>query len=149
MADKPYPDLTHLLHSNTTVPMIEAEPEASLNNLLGLLPPMVVVLEAGATDDEVAQEPTPDMAAAAIASMSLAQKRALLERVLRSPQFHQSLASLTMALRDGGLPNVAAALGVPLENGGRRPGGMPLGGGTAVETFVKGIKKSVRESARE
>ncbi len=78
--------------------------------------------------------------------MSVQQKKALLVKVLRSPQFHQSLSSLTMALRDGGLPTVADALGIQVENGGFLQGGaMPLGGGAAVEAFVEGVKKSVQK----
>lgn len=83
---------------------------------------------------------------AARCSLSLDDKRSLLNKVLRSPQFHQALASLTMALRDGGLPGVADALGVKVENGGYLGnGGMPMGGGQAVKAFVEGVKKTVQE----
>lgn len=146
---KLYPLLNDLLETSSTVPMIQAADEAYIDNLLNFLPPVVLVLAqqgAGSSGDAIENEPSSDSATAAIASMSIAQKRALLEKVLRSPQFHQSLASLSMALRDGGLPSIGEALGVKVENGGFvRGGAMPLGGGDAIEAFVEGVKKSVQE----
>ena len=68
-------------------------------------------------------------------------------KVVRSPQLHQSLGSLTVALRDGGLPSVADALGIAVENGGYvRGGNMPLGGPEAVVAFIKGVERTVRDS---
>lgn len=78
------------------------------------------------------------------------QKKDLLGRVLRSPQLHQSLGSLTVALRDGGLPMIGEALGVKTENGGRVKGGtVPLGGGEAVEAFLEGVKRGAQEEEEE
>jgi 26S proteasome regulatory subunit N13 len=147
---KAYPLLSDLLEAPTTVPMVRAAEEGYIDSLLHFLPASVLVLAQQGEDSmgapDVEGEPGPESAAAAIAAMTLGQKRALLEKVLRSPQFHQSLASLTMALRDGGLPSIAEALGVKVENGGyMRGGSMPLGGGEAVEAFVEGVKKSVQE----
>jgi len=91
-------------------------------------------------------EPNAGTTQAALEALSLDQKKAILKRVLRSPQFHQSLGSLTVALRDGGLPSIADALGIKLQNGGLvRGGSVPLGGGEAVEAFVEGVKKSVQD----
>ena len=74
------------------------------------------------------------------------QKKDILKRVLRSPQLHQSLGSLTVALRDGGLPTVSEALEIKVENGGYiRNGEMPLGAGEAVEAFLEGVKQTVQE----
>ena len=51
-----------------------------------------------------------------------------------------------MALRDGGLPSVSDALKIKVENGGfMRRGGMPLGGGEAVEAFLNGVRATVEE----
>ena len=51
-----------------------------------------------------------------------------------------------MAIRDGGLPSIAEALGVKLEHGGLvRGGSVPLGGGDAVEAFIEGVKKTVEK----
>lgn len=62
----------------------------------------------------------------------------------------QSLGSLTVALRDGGLPNVSQALKIDVQNGGYvRGGGMPLGGGEAVKAFVDGVKKTVEKEEDE
>ncbi|KAJ0121136.1 hypothetical protein J7T55_008298 [Diaporthe amygdali] len=145
---KAYPLLSDLLEAPTTVPMVRTAEESYVDSLLYFLPPVVLVLAQQGADgpgDEVENEPGADSAAAAIATMSLGQKKALLEKVLRSPQFHQSLTSLTMALRDGGLPSISEALGVRVQNGGyMRGGSMPLGGGEAVEAFVEGVKKSVQ-----
>lgn len=145
---KAYPLLSDLLEAPTTVPMVRTAEESYVDSLLYFLPPVVLVLAQQGADgpgDEVEIEPGADSAAAAIATMSLGQKKALLEKVLRSPQFHQSLTSLTMALRDGGLPSISEALGVRVQNGGyMRGGSMPLGGGEAVEAFVEGVKKSVQ-----
>ena len=139
--------MSDLLDTPLTVPMIEEASEEYVDDLLGFLPPTVLVLaQQGASGDTISGEPTAESIAAAKAAMSFDQKKALLKRVLRSPQFHQSLTSLTIALRDGGLPTVADALGIKVTNGGYLKGGsMPLGGGDAVEAFVEGVKKSVQE----
>jgi 26S proteasome regulatory subunit N13 len=91
-------------------------------------------------------EPSMEAVDAAIHALSPQQKRALLERVIRSPQLHQSLGSLTAALRDGGLPMVAQALSLDVQNGGLvRGGNVPLGGGDAVEAFVEGVGRTVKK----
>lgn len=120
--------------------------EDEIDNLLSFLPPAVLVLAQQPNAGDSSTEPTPAAVEAAKQAMSLGQKKALLEKVLRSPQFHQSLTSLTMAIRDGGLPSIADALSIKVENGGyMRGGSMPLGGGGAVEAFVEGVKKTVEE----
>lgn len=83
-------------------------------------------------------------------ALSIHQKRDILGKVLHSPQLQQSLGSLTIALRDGGLPMIGEALGLQVENGGLiRHGSMPLGGGEAVEAFVKGVKKSAEQELKK
>ncbi|KAL8416708.1 hypothetical protein RB596_007021 [Gaeumannomyces avenae] len=140
---KVYPLLTDLMEPSTTIPVIDSAADQYLDSLLDLLPPTVLVL---ALDDQYEGEPTPAAAASAKAAMTLDQKRKLLKQVLRSPQFHQSLSSLSVALRDGGLPSIAEALGIRVENGGLvRGGSVPLGGGDAIEAFVEGVKKTVKE----
>ena len=81
-------------------------------------------------------------------NITLEQKKDILRRVLRSPQFSQSLASLTIALRDGGLPSISEALRIPVRHGGfmRRGGGVPLGGGEAVEAFLDGVKDAIKQN---
>ncbi|KAF9879984.1 hypothetical protein CkaCkLH20_02795 [Colletotrichum karsti] len=144
-ADKPFPYLNHLLPNEITIPMLRSASEEYIDSLLSFLPPAILIL-ATDNDDLGDSEPTAEAAAAAKATLSLAEKKTLLERVLRSPQFHQALGSLTMALRDGGLPTVAEALKVKVPNGGyMRGGAMPLGGGEAVEAFVEGVKSTVKE----
>jgi 26S proteasome regulatory subunit N13 len=140
-----YTTLVDLLPTATTIPVIDYAPPQQIDNLLGYLPPTILLIaqESAASIDGMV-EPNAETASAAIEALSLEQKKSILKRVLRSPQFHQSLGSLTMAIRDGGLPSIAEALGVKLQNGGLVKGGsVPLGGGDAVEAFVEGVKKTV------
>jgi 26S proteasome regulatory subunit N13 len=142
-----YTTLVDLLPSSTTLSMLESASPAQIDNLLGYLPPTILLIaqeSAGKIDGMV--EPNAETTSAAIQALSLGQKKEILKKVLRSPQFHQSLGSLTMAIRDGGLPSIAEALGVKVQNGGLVPGGsVPLGGGDAVAAFVEGVKKTVEE----
>ncbi|KAI3329166.1 proteasome complex subunit Rpn13 ubiquitin receptor-domain-containing protein [Xylariaceae sp. AK1471] len=143
---KLYPLLSDLLTPPTTVPMARTATEEQIDNFLSFLPPAVVVLSQQSDHGDATAEPTAEAVEAAKDAMSLGQKKALIEKVLRSPQFHQSLTSLTMALRDGGLPTVADALSIKVENGGYMKGSqMPLGGGDAVEAFVEGVKNTIQE----
>lgn len=145
---KSYPLLNDLLESSVTIPMLDSATDEYVDNLLNYLPPTVIVMsQQGASGtDAIEVEPSAESVEAARQAMSQDQKRALLKKVLRSPQFTQSLASLTIALRDGGLPNISAALGIQVENGGMVRGGtVPLGGGDAVEAFVEGVKKTVQK----
>ncbi|RSM13404.1 hypothetical protein CEP52_001934 [Fusarium oligoseptatum] len=147
--DKAYPYLNHLLPTSTTVPMIDSATEEFADTLISYLPPTVVVLTSGSSDVDGKSDPSAAAVEAAKASLSLDDKRSLLKKVLRSPQFNQALASLTMAIRDGGLPSIADALGVKVQDGGYlRGSGMPMGGGQAVEAFVEGVKKTVEEEKK-
>jgi 26S proteasome regulatory subunit N13 len=131
------------------MPVFDSCPESFLDSLLSQLPPAILVLETR-NDDAAGAELTPTAAAQAMASMSIETKRRILTRVIRSPQLHQSLGSLTVAIRDGGLPTVAEALNIKVQNGGFIQGGaMPLGGGDAVEAFVNGVKQTVKDGERE
>ena len=110
------------------------------------------MLEQENTSDPSSSDPTPTPAAAqaAIEVLSTEQKKDILKRALRSPQFHQSLGSLTVALRDGGLPMIGEALQLKVPNGGLiRGGSMPLGGGDAVRAFVEGVRKTVEEEEKK
>ncbi|KAL2885311.1 Splicing factor U2AF-associated protein 2 [Ceratocystis lukuohia] len=137
--DKPFPFLSHLLPTSVTVPIIDSGvSEEKIDQLINLLPPTLVVATAnsGTNSAEISQDPTAEMLESAKASLSLADKRDLVKRVLRSPQFAQSLGSLTMAIRDGGLPTIAEALQIDVENNGyMRGSAMPLG--NATPSYVK------------
>lgn len=140
---KLFTTLPDLLPSSTTVPFIDSASESTVDNLLSFLPPQLLLLSQE-VDDISSVDPNSETAKAAMEALSVAQKREILRKVLRSPQFSQSLGSLTVALRDGGLPSISDALSVPVENGGfLRRGGVPLGGGDAVEAFLKGVKEAV------
>jgi 26S proteasome regulatory subunit N13 len=113
--------------------------------LLSNLPPAIVLLSTR-DDDLSGIDTSPAAAEEAIKTLSAEQKKSILKRVLHSPQLHQSLGSLTVALRDGGLPTVAEALQIKVENGGYiRGGSMPLGGGDAVEAFLRGVESTVKD----
>jgi len=137
--------LADLLTPASTIPLIEAADTETVDRLLEYLPPALVSL-AQEADDAISTTQTATPIDATLQAITLQQKKDILRRVLRSPQFSQSLSSLTIALRDGGLPTISEALNVPVRNGGyMRRGGVPLGGGDAVEAFLNGVKDLVEQ----
>jgi hypothetical protein len=141
--------LPDLLPSSSTIPIIESASESFVDNLMQYLPPTLFLLEQD-IEDLASVDPNSDVAKEAIHALSLDQKKSVLGKVLRSPQFSQSLGSLTMALRDGGLPSIADALGIEVENGGfMRGGGVALGGGDAIEAFINGVKRGVEKEDKD
>ena len=142
---KTYTTLPDLLPSSTTIPVIDTATATEVDNLLSYLPPTILLIaQESASSIDGLVEPNAGTATATLEALSLDQKKGILQRVLRSPQFHQSLGSLTMAIRDGGLPSIGDALGIKLQNNGLvRGGSVPLGGGDAVEAFIEGVKKAV------
>ncbi|OKO94603.1 Proteasomal ubiquitin receptor ADRM1-B [Penicillium subrubescens] len=144
--ERPSTTLQDLLTPPTTLPFIETADDTTVDHLLSFLPPALLLLAQG--NAEAAEADTdPELAQAALLSLDLSQKKDILRRVLRSPQFMQSLASLTVALRDGGLPSISEALQIPVANGGfMRHGGVPLGGGDAVEAFLDGVRQQVKKT---
>lgn len=141
-----FTSLTELLPPSSTIPFLESADEKRVDCLLGFLPPSLLLLAHGESDISNIDN-NPEFAEAAFLSLELSQKKDIIRRVLRSPQFTQSLASLTIALRDGGLPSISEALRIPVENAGYvRRGGVPLGGGDAVEAFLEGIRRHVAET---
>jgi 26S proteasome regulatory subunit N13 len=145
--------LPDLLQTSTTVPTLAAASDEHLDDLLSHLPPTILLLASGQSPEDIRAgeaDPDPETLQAIAMSLEPEKKRKILEKVLRSPQFSQSLGSLTMAIRDGGLPTIAEALGVKLANGGFVKGGsVPLGGGDAVEAFLEGIKAQVHAEDEE
>lgn len=146
---KLYTTLPDLLPTTTTIPVIDSASPSFIDTLLSQLPPELLILSQGL--GEITREnPEPDTVAAAMTSLSLSQKKVILRRVLRSPQFVQSLDSLTQAIRGGGLPGISDALGLNVENGGYiRRGGVPLGQGEAMEKFVDGVRRKVEKEREE
>lgn len=143
--DRPFTTLQDLLPPATTLPFLESADDKTVDNLLSFLPPALLLL---AQDVEgVSSIDDPELTEAVMASLDLSQKKSILRKVLHSPQFTQSLASLTVAIRDGGLPSISEALKIPVANGGfMRRGGVPLGGGDAVEAFLQGVRDHVKDS---
>lgn len=117
-----------------------------MDSLLSFLPPAVIVLASDTVEFDGTSDPSADQIKAANDSLSLGKKQALLKKVLRSPQFSQALGTLTMALRDGGLPSIADALNIKVEQDGYLQPGMPMGGNYAVRAFIDGVKKTVKDS---
>lgn len=145
--DSTFTTLPDLLPSSTTIPVIDSANETFIDNLLLYVPPTLLVLNPK-TEGLGSKDPNPLIVEAAIRSLDLDKKKDMLRKVLRSPQFFQSLSSLTVALRDGGLPTIADALGIPVEHGGfTRRGEVPVGGGEAIKTFLDGVKKFVEKKA--
>jgi len=135
--------LAELLTPASTIPLIDNADDAAVDRLLEFLPPTLVSLAQETDDDDLLEDPA-TAGTKTSAPLTTAQKKGVLRRVLRSPQFAQSLNSLTFALRDGGLPTISEALRIPVRNGGfMRRGGIPLGGGDAVEAFLDGVKGHV------
>lgn len=144
LADQ-FTTLPELLPISTTIPLIDNADETYVHTLLSHLPPTLLLLNQEA-DDDLSTDSSHEIAMAALAALSLDQKKEILRKVLRSPQFSQSLSSLTIALRDGGLPSISDALGIPIENGGFiRNSRVPIGGGDAVKAFLDGVKVSVEK----
>ena len=136
----PFTTLHDLLLTSITIPVVDSADAKFIDNLLYYLPPILLQLSQE-SDDLSSVDPSAETAKAAIAALNLDQKKDLLKRVLRSPQFSQSLMSLTGALRDGGLPTISEALRIPVRNGGYiNRGGVPLGSGDAVKAFIEGVK---------
>ncbi|KAB8218673.1 proteasome complex subunit Rpn13 ubiquitin receptor-domain-containing protein [Aspergillus novoparasiticus] len=146
--DKPFTTLQDLLPPAATLPFLESADDKTVDNLLSFLPPALLLLAQDVED--VSSVDDPELTEAVMASLDLSQKKNILRKVLHSPQFSQSLASLTVAIRDGGLPSISEALKIPVENGGfMRRGGVPLGGGDAVEAFLQGVRNHVKDSDQE
>ncbi|KAI5370144.1 putative proteasomal ubiquitin receptor Rpn13/ADRM1, RPN13, DEUBAD domain superfamily [Septoria linicola] len=149
-AEKPFTTLPDLLSTSNTTAYISDASLEQIDNLCSFLPPELFLLAQESTSSTSAAEATPATAQAALETLSIGQKREILNKVLRSPQLQQSLGSLTVALRDGGLPMIGEALGIKVENGGNIKGGsMPLGGSAAVEAFVNGVKSTAEEEAKK
>ena len=107
--------LHDLLTPNHTLPALENSDEEIIDALISNLPPALIPTNA-----------------------SLAQKKAVIARVLQSPQFVQGCAGLTAALREGALRSVADSLRVPIEAGAENTG-------DPVVVFVEGVKKMVEK----
>ncbi|RMZ91262.1 hypothetical protein DV736_g1483, partial [Chaetothyriales sp. CBS 134916] len=145
---KLFTTLQDLLATSSTIAWVDSKSvgDEEVDNLLQFLPPQLAGLTARAANPDMEDEIDEETEAALVSTLSLDLKKDILRRVLRSPQFIQSLASLTIALRDGGLPTVSGALDIPVQNNGyMRRGGVPLGGGEAVEAFVDGVKEAVKK----
>jgi 26S proteasome regulatory subunit N13 len=115
MQQSPSLALHDLLSAANTIPLVESMSEKTIEDLISNLPPALVP-----------------------ANASLSQKKQIITKVLRSPQFAQGAVSLTVALREGALRGVADSLKIPLLPGEEAAGDQ-------VEIFVKGVKREVEK----
>lgn len=141
--------LHSLLQSSITIPMIDSFDPVQIDKLLSHLPMAILLIaqeleETPDVSDTHIDETSDAKSSVAIKALSFDCKKSILKRVIRSPQFHQSLWSLTAAIQKGGLPNIADALQIKVLNSGFIDGGtVPLAGGAAVEAFLAGIKTTI------
>jgi len=105
--------LHHLLGPGETVGLIDNASSEAIDNMISNLPPSLV----------------PENA-------SEGQKKQIIARVLRSPQFAQGVISLSAALREGALRGVAESLKIPIVPGEEATEDQ-------VEAFVRGIKRGI------
>ncbi|KAJ4331196.1 hypothetical protein N0V87_009373 [Didymella glomerata] len=138
-----FPTLLDLLWPTTTRPIIEGASDELIDALAAQLPTTPFLLEAEVEDvDQI--DPNGEEAQMVVQTMGQAEKREVVQQILRAPQLRAALGSLTEALKTGALPTVAQALNIDVEHGGyMRGGAMPLGGGDAVRTFLEGVKRTV------
>lgn len=143
--------LADLLTPAVTMPLIDSADTDFVDRLLQCLPEQLIALAEKTVNLSTLHDPELSAEGQEASTKALLNaKKDLLRRVLRSPQFSQSLASLTVALREGGLPTISEALDIPVRHGGYlRHGGVPMGGGAAVEAFLEGVKDKVMEKEDE
>ncbi|KIW89968.1 uncharacterized protein Z519_09398 [Cladophialophora bantiana CBS 173.52] len=145
--EKLFTTLADLLTPASTIPLLESADDKLLNRLFDCLPHQFPDLVQASVDTSALTNPnsTPEEKDAVGEALTQA-KKTMLRKVLHSPQFSQSLASLTVALREGGLPIISETFKIPVRNGGYlRHGGVPMGGGEAVEAFMAGVKQDVED----
>jgi 26S proteasome regulatory subunit N13 len=140
-----FPTLLDLLWPTTTRPIIEGASDELIDALAAQLPTTPFLLEAEVEDvDQI--DPNGEEAQMVVQTMGQAEKREVVQQLLRAPQLKAALGSLTEALKTGALPTVAQALNIDVEHGGyMRGGAMPLGGGDAVKAFLEGVKRTVED----
>ncbi|PWW76599.1 adhesion regulating molecule [Tuber magnatum] len=109
---EPMISLHDLLPSTTTTSLLAGMTPGTVDDLISNLPQGIVPRNA-----------------------TLAQKKEVIRKVLHSPQFSQSLVSLSVALRDGGMRGISDSLGVRLDPGEEGAGS------DSVTTFVEAIKR--------
>jgi 26S proteasome regulatory subunit N13 len=144
----PFTTLPDLLTAVSTIPLVDSADESTIDRFLEFLPPILIELAQEAREGPAASMED-SYANTHKEALSLDGKKVILRRVLQSPQFPQSLSSLTVALWDGGLPSISEALNINVHNGGyMRRGGVPLGGGDAVEAFLNGVKETVQSNGQ-
>lgn len=108
--------LHDLLPSSNTIPALANASPAVIDELAENLPAGIIPTDA-----------TPD------------QKKAIIVKVLQSPQFAQSLISLSSAIKEGGIAGIADSLRVPIDFNAAAQGQ------DLVEVFVNGVKKEVEK----
>ncbi|KAJ5827142.1 26S proteasome complex ubiquitin receptor subunit Rpn13 [Penicillium robsamsonii] len=128
--ERPSTTLQDLLSPSTTLQFIDSADTNTADHLLSFLPPALLLLAQGNAEEASEADTDPELAQAALLSLDLSQKKRYFAKTLR----------------DGGLPSISEALQIPVANGGfMRRGGVPLGGGDAVDAFLDGVRQHVKE----
>lgn len=153
-ANKPFTTIVDLLPSSVTTAALSSptmSDEVVSELLIKHVPSSLIYLAHGMDPSDIPEADDPEAVQALVEALEPGQQRSILRRVYQSPQFSQACTSLTSALRDGGLPGVADALSVQVEQGGylNRASAIPLTGGNAVDAFLNGIKKEVTEKQKK
>ncbi|KAI9727538.1 MAG: hypothetical protein M1828_006480 [Chrysothrix sp. TS-e1954] len=147
-AQDSYTTLPDLLPTPQTTTSLSHLPLPQLTHILSTqIPPTLLQLAHNVPPSSLSPNLPPQEAAALASSLSESQQRELLEKVLRSAQFTQSLGGVDRAVRSGGLEGVAEALGVGLDDSGKVAGSQ--GGGPAVRAFVEGVRRKVEEEEKK
>lgn len=140
---KLYTTLPELLKPDSTVTAIKHAEPFIIDQLLSELPAQLLPSRADDSSLVSAQSRAVENPAG---SLNIDEKRDLLAKALRSPQFMQSLASLTAALRDGGLPTLSEALHISVPNRGYiQQGRIPLGAARQLKLSLKLSKTKLRK----
>ena len=141
---KSFLSLTEILSPSNTIPFIaQSCDSSSCDQLLICLPKDIA--EPIANDEESVKLGKPLPHGSVIQQLSSIKKQEILCRVLRSPQLCQSLDSLSLALRRGGLLTVSEALGIELNDELNLDTGKALERISAIDIFLDGIKRSVEK----
>ena len=134
--------LASLLSPANTLPFIaEACDIQSFDRLLSLLPRQITgrVLR----HEESANLETSTSIESNFQHLNHGQKQIILQKVLRSPQLCQSLDSLTLALRCGGLAALSEALGFEVDGISKLNSNKESRQTSAIDIFVDGVRRSI------
>ena len=142
---RPFPSLIELLSPSNTIPFImQACDESIIDRILMLLP--TEISELAVNDNNGYKTGKCTSHESNVRQLSMRLKKEMLLKVLRSPQLCQSLDSLSVALRGGGLLSVSEALDINLNNDLALENAMNNTSSLSpFQIFLNGIKSSIKK----